>query len=381
MFWRKLKKLFLILVNLEFSIPQKNKIFLVSSDKFAFLEKLLKNKFQILNRNKFNFYILILLLIKKKNFSKNFHLNYLEIYLSCMNARVLISTIDNNPIYWLIKNRIPRLKVLIIQNGWRYKEGDIFEHKNLIYNKDFKVDYFFTFNHSISKIYSKYIKAKFIEIGSYRNNQNLIRKKTKNNKVLFISEFINLKKKFEKKENMNLENLYFKPETILLPHLKKICIKYGLNLEVLPKTFLQNEYLFFKKYLGEKNWSFKKKIANPYKYIDEANIVVFMISTLGYEAIARNKKVLSFCCKGIPQFSKKKILRTFAWPVYSRNKKGFFWTNELSLKIFSKKFDSLIKINKNKWNKKISKYKDDIIIYDKNNSMLKKKISEICKNI
>ena len=38
------------------------------------------------------------------------------------------------------------------------------------YNKDFKVDYFFTFNHSISKIYSKYIKAKFIEIGSYRNN-------------------------------------------------------------------------------------------------------------------------------------------------------------------------------------------------------------------
>ena len=88
-------------------------------------------------------------------------------------------------------------------------KGDIFEHKNLIYNKDFKVDYFFTFNHSISKIYSKYIKAKFIEIGSYRNNQNLIRKKTKNNKVLFISEFINLKKKFEKKRKYEFRKFIF----------------------------------------------------------------------------------------------------------------------------------------------------------------------------
>ena len=48
-----------------------------------------------------------------------------------------------------------------------------------------------------------------------------------------------------------------------------------------------------------------------------------MISTLGYEAIARNKKVLSFCCKGVPQFSEKNFM-TFAWPVYSHKKKGFF---------------------------------------------------------
>ncbi len=377
MFWFKLKKFFLILLNLEFNIPKKNKIFLVTSDKSNFFEKLINKKILIFNRKKFNFYILICLLIKKKSVNKILYLDYLEAYLNFTNAKVLISTIDNNPVYWSIKKRIPNLKVIIIQNGWRYKEGDIFDNKNLIFNKDFKVDYFFTFNLSISKLYSKYIKANFVEIGSYRNNRNVIRKERKNNKVLFISEFVN----FKKKNNNNLDNYYFKPEIMLLPHLKKICNKYDLNLEVLPKVFSDDEYLFFKKYLGNKDWSFKKKITNPYRYIDEINIVVFLTSTLGYEAIARNKKVLGFCCKGTPQFPKKKFAKTFAWPVYSHKKNGFFWINDLSLKIFSKKFDRLVKIDKNKWDKRISKYKKDIVIYNQNNFKLKKIISDVCKNI
>ena len=66
MFWLKLNKIFLILLSLEFSIPKKNKIFLVTSDKSNFFEKLINKKILIFNREKFNFYILICLLIKKK---------------------------------------------------------------------------------------------------------------------------------------------------------------------------------------------------------------------------------------------------------------------------------------------------------------------------
>ena len=377
MYWFKLKKVYLFLLSLEFNLPKKDKIFLVTSDKSKFFEKLINKKFRILDRKKFNFYILILLLIKKKSFSKILYLDYLEIYLKFVKAKIFISTIDNNLNYWSIKKRIPNLKVILIQNGWRYKRGDIFDHKNLISGKDFKLDYFFTFNSSVSKLFSKYIKANFIEIGSYKNNQNTIKKSKKNNKVLFISEFINSKKK----NFSNLENNYFKPDIILLTHLKKICNKYNLNLEILPKTFSENEYLFFKKYLGKTHWSFKKKIKNPYKYIDQCNIVVFISSTLGYEAIARNKKVLGFCCKKALQFPDKKNSRSFAWPAYSHKKKGFFWINELNLKEFTKKFDSLLKMSKYEWGKKISKYKKDIVMYNQNNSKLKKIIFEVCKNI
>ena len=127
----------------------------------------------------------------------------------------------------------------------------------------------------------------------------------------------------------------------------------------------------FKKYLGEKNWSFKKKIANPYKYIDEANIIVFMISTLGYEAIARNKKVLSFCCKRVPQFSKKKILRAFAWPVYSHDKKGFFWTDEnYDQKEVNKILDRIIGMKITSWKSKIKKLAKDLMVYDNENRQI-----------
>ena len=381
MLWLNFKKICLILFNIEFKFPEKTKVFLVTSNNQEFFKKIIDKKFKIFNMDKLNFYILILLLIKKKIFSKDFYLNYLEIYLKFSNSKVFISTIDNNPIYWSLKKRIPTLKVVIIQNGWRFKRGDIFDNKSLISKKNYQVDYFFTFNSSISKLYSKYVKANFVEIGSYRNNLTPIKRNNKNNKILFISEFINLKKKFKNKSSIISNNEYFKPEIILLPVLKKICKRYNLNLEILPRTFSQSEYLFFKKYLGKDSWKFNNKIKNPYKYVDDANIVIFTSSTLGYEAIARKKKVLGFSCKIAPDFPNKKYSRSFAWPVYSHTKKGFFWSNKIDLKIFKKNFYSLIKMNKDDWDKKISRFKDDIMIYDRNNLKLRKIVFKVCKNI
>ena len=48
--------------------------------------------------------------------------------------------IDNNPLYWAIKKKISYLKVLIIQNGWRLKNHDIFDSKKLsLKNKALKI--------------------------------------------------------------------------------------------------------------------------------------------------------------------------------------------------------------------------------------------------
>ena len=79
-------------------------------------------------------------------------------------------------------------------------------------------------------------------------------------------------------------------------------------------------------------------------------MVVFMTSTLGYEAIARNKKVLGFCCKGTPNFQKKNFQERLLG-LFLVIKKRFFWVNDLNLKIFSKNLIAY-KNYKNKWNKK-----------------------------
>ena len=149
----KFKKILSILLKIEFKIPVKNKIYLVDGSKNNFLKKIIKKNFAVYNREKFNFFILIQLIFKKNFFSFDFHLNYLETYLRFVQAKVFISTIDNNPLYWSIKKRIPDLKVLLIQNGWRLKDDDLFDKIKIIHKNNYQVDYFFTFNASVSKLY------------------------------------------------------------------------------------------------------------------------------------------------------------------------------------------------------------------------------------
>ena len=38
-------------------------------------------------------------------------------------------------------------------------------------------------------------------------------------------------------------------------------------------------------------------------------------------------------------------------------------------------------MNKDDWDKKISRFKDDIMIYDRNNLKLRKIVFKVCKNI
>jgi surface carbohydrate biosynthesis protein len=377
----KFKKILSIVLKIEFKIPAKNKIFLVSGSKNNFLKKIIKKNLTVYNREKFNFFILILLIFKKKFSSFDFHLNYLETYLRFAQAKVFISTIDNNPLYWSIKKRIPNLIVLLIQNGWRMKNGDIFNEKKLILKNKYQVDYFFTFNSSFSKLYSKYIDANFISIGSYINNFNSVNKCKKNNKILYLSEFKNEKDIIKSKKNKTPYDYYTRPDRHLLPFLKEFCLKNKFRFEILPRSFSEKEYLFYRNILGTKGWVYKNNVKNSYKYTDKVNLVVFICTTLGYEVIARKNKLAGFCCKLDPYLPQKKGSRSFGWPIYGYKDSGFFWVNKMNLNNFEKKLNNLMKMSKTQWNLKISNYRDDIMIYNKNNYKLRKIISKVCNNL
>ena len=371
----KFKKILSILLKIEFKIPFKNKIYLVDRSENNFLKKIIKKNFTVYNTEKFNFFILIQLIFKKKFSSFDFHLNYLETYLRFVQAKVFISTIDNNPLYWSIKKRIPNLKVLLIQNGWRLKSNDIFDKIKIIPKNNYQVDYFFTFNASVSKLYSKYIDANFVEIGSCKNNFNSIKKNKKNNKILYVSEFLD-----EKKCKISYDS-YTKPDRCLLLFLKEFCLKNKFRLEILPGSFSEKEYLFYRNILGTKGWTYKNKIKNSYQYTDMVNLVVFISSTLGYEVIARKNKVAGFCCKLSQYLPKKKGSRCFGWPIYDYKDSGFFWVNKMDLNNFEKKLNNLIKMPKTQWNLKISNYRKNIMIYNKNNYKLREIISKVCNNL
>ena len=66
-----LRKIKFILLNIEFNLPIKNQIYLVGSDKKIF-KKIIKRKFELYKAQKFNFFVLILLIFKKKIFCFRF---------------------------------------------------------------------------------------------------------------------------------------------------------------------------------------------------------------------------------------------------------------------------------------------------------------------
>lgn len=313
---------------------------------------------------KLNIFILIILILKKKlNFTKEFALNYYIESIKYFQCKVVLSMIDNNQNILRIKSFLKNVKVAVVQNGTRYLNNDI---SNFRGTKKFSVDYYFTFNKYYSQLLSKFINAKFISIGSVQNNKYKILKK-KSRSILFISDFDNTEYLYSLKNYKNYKN-YYKPEFKLLPLIENFCKKNGYNLNIAPRIFdYKQEYLFYKKIFKSNKWKLLKKTNNSFRYIDESELIIFIQSTLGYEALFRNAKIAAFCCRLNLDKS-----RCFGWPKFDLKKKGFFWINELNLIKCKKILINLINMDKKKWSKKSNKYIKDFSVYNYNNTKLKK---------
>jgi surface carbohydrate biosynthesis protein len=271
--------------------------------------------------------------------------------------------IDNNISVLEIKNHLKNIKVIVVQNGTRFLKNDILSLK---IKKKFQVDYYFTFNKYYSKLLSKIVKAKFISLGSIENNKSRLSKNKKKKTILFISDFDKTDYSYSKKNFKNFKN-YYNPEFRMLPFIENFCEKNNFKLKILQRTpDFDQEYSFYSKIFKKDKWTLVKKKMSYFKDIDEAEIVVFIHSTLGYEALFRKAKIAGFCCRGHVDLS-----RCFGWPKFDHKKKGFFWTNELNLTKFNKILIDLINMNQKQWLKKSNKYIKNFSIYNYNNIKLK----------
>ena len=86
------------------------------------------------------------------------------------------------------------------------------------------------------------------------------------------------------------------------------------------------------------------------------------MSTFGYEAIAREKKVAFFSGDFIKGSD-------FIWPL-NLSKKGKFYSNSSAYEEVDRILEYLISIDDDSWVNEISSYKKKLFYYDKNNSIL-----------
>ena len=229
MFIKKvLNKFFVLIKSKIFFLKPEEKDILVydkEGDDFELLKKNLKNfKFNSLDvrQKELNIYILFKTIFNFSN-NRSFFENYIINYIESANPKIIITIIDTNPFFYLIKKFFPHIKTIVIQNASRSKT--IKENIQYLNVKDSKVDYALTFGDSIGLEYKKLFKCKNVTIGSFKNNNFKVKKKTKNNFIIHISNFPTGVPFYENKLQSYHQDKRVKNERFFLNILANFCKK------------------------------------------------------------------------------------------------------------------------------------------------------------
>ena len=307
------------------------------------------------NRGEFiNLYVLFYSIYK--NGIYNIRKNYKKSFFNFVKPKIVITFIDNNPAFYKLKKEFPEMIFLSIQNGIRTNRDfiDIQEENktNLV------SDYFLTFSENYSRRYAKFIKAKFIPIGSFKLNLLNLNCSEKKD-ILFISKH---KKPF----------VPF-TEYKIIDFLIKYCKEKKINLDICHKQDIRKIYEnTFKSKYKKINFKFGKRKNYSYHLLKDYKLIFFNDSTLGYESLALGKKAVSCAygsLKNIEWFRKKNLYRKitkFGHPEKFRNK-GFFWINYFDASKIKRILNKTLKMPNKVWRKKNKKILDKIMVYDPKN--------------
>ena len=355
-----IKRFLLQIPKLYFSIPKKNSLIIFDDKNSIYIKKCINHEriYEIKFRdNQFNFFALVYSLIFF--YKSTFKVEYIKFFLLRSKLNMIITLNYNRIVIYQIKKYYPNIKVMVIQNG---AFGEEFiekitksKYKNLI------CDYFFCLSLYEKKKLDKFIKCKFIVIGSLKNNYYNIKNSNKKKQVLFISQFR------KNLINNKISEHLFKTEKLILPELMKFCEKKNLKLAILPGEENYNEeFNHYLKLIKSKNFIlYNKDPDKSYHRVDESLFCVGMSSTLVFEALARKSKVaiFNFLTSNFNHVSF--LIKDFF------GKEGNFWLDQFNLHKIDNIFNYIYTTDDKKWeNQNISKI--NLVPFDEDNSKLKK---------
>lgn len=367
-----LKKIFIAIFLSKKTIkkPLKKKILIINKDLSDFIIKYVKTNFDILDTRfhyfpfrQLNLYVLAKSFLKLK-FS---FFDYVCEYIRLVQPKILITLIDNDPMFYKLKHVFPNIKTIMIQNGLRsLVKEDILSQSKKLKKNNYSVDYYFCFNKEIGNKFKIFLKCNVVSIGSFRSNSYIKKIKKKKYEFLYISVY-----RFGRK--------IASEDIIFLKNLEKYLFQKGKSLTILgSQTFYKiHEYNFYKNIFKNINFIFIEKSIKrkTYKILDQSKISINIDSTAGYESLSRNNKVGFFCIRG-NQYSYNSL--KFGWPNYFKNK-GLFWTNKNNYMEIKRVLNYLIKTNDQEFLSKNNKIINIVMDKDKNNKKFTRCVSKLTK--
>jgi surface carbohydrate biosynthesis protein len=382
---KQLKLIFnqLIIPPKIFTSPQKCDILIfdkVGSDLFKPYLKNYRVEVLCIRAERVNIFCLMAAVFETSFWQGKLMKAYIYAYIKMTAPTLCITFIDNNPLFYEISTRFPRIKTLFVQNGIR----DTFSQwlDTSVKARLHTVDYMLVFNDYIANKYLQYIKGETVVIGSFKNNSIPIKRDKINNLILFIPTYV---KKSPSSEVAYQHpygppiywNDYFQSEIIVLKFLKNWCQNNNKTLCLAARSIEEDieEKEFYEKILHGSSWVTLPMIDiySTYRHCDSAQIVVSIDSTIGYESLARGNRTAIFSCRGI---ALKRDDRVFGWPAKLASR-GSFWTNDQDVSHFQNIMDYLNVATEEDWNKDCQDYVHSVMRLNLDNPQFKSIVHEV----
>lgn len=374
-----LKTLFLFIFYTKFRLlkPSQKKILIFDEAGSGLIKRyFLKNDIHVLHTRKesLNLFVLINNFLKMK-FSS---LDYFNTYIQLVNPQIIISVIDNSPIFYKLKKNNIQKKILIASTirtkVHDFALFDLIEVDNKKNNQT-SVDIIFTLNDDIGKKFEKLNVNKVITIGSFKSNYFNFEEK-KSIEILYISSWINHSSTYKVTKDINFQE-YNSHQIKLLENLSKYGKNHDVKITILGKTknkLEKKEFTFYNNIFKNNDWDFiAAKKANSYQTVDRSKVVITLNSTLGYESFSRGNKTLFFDVRSATESLNS---LKFGWPIKGIEKNGPFWTVENSYLDCKNMLNKLREMDETEWKNIHKKFHRLLMPRDKNNSIFINKISD-----
>lgn len=374
------KFLFLFQKKFTFKFLKSSRYLILEHGQEDILLKYVKKNAEFVYFNyEINFYIIWLLILRLKKINQ---LNYYNLAIEKIKPTKIITATDDSKNFYKLKKIYPDKIFISIQNGYRNVDK-IFYHTQKE-KKLFKSDVIFCIGkHNIS-LYNSSINSKVIPIGTIKNNFIKSKNNKEINRLVYISVFrISKILKYSRSDYQSLYDLSFDEfkyfidsEIKVIESLYEVCKIKKIPFYIVggSKNSFNEEKAWYKKILKDDSLNIIKKTSfrSSYDFLLKSKYIASIDSTLGYEMLSRNKKIVFFS-RNIPISKKQNKLWQFGYP-YVKNKRGFFFTNILNTQEAIRLVNNLISCKKNKWVFKIKRIKNNLISYDSGNKKLIKEL-------
>lgn len=310
-------------------------------------------------------------------------LGYAIAYLELVQPKIAITLIDTTPFFYRLKNYIPNLTTIAIQNGWRSYES----------KRDFAregsplcVDHLLCFGEVSRSLYTQAISGTFHIIGSFRSNKVPVSLDPHATKIALIST---LRSKVDLNEKVTGYDGFptvtyseiFERRLELAKYVAEFCRESSLSLLILgkePDDVRERDFYTSLLKNFEIDWEFRPRtdLLSNYLHLNEARIAISTSSSLGYEALGRGIRTAFFMLD--PEVTGNFGDR-FGWPEPLEDS-GEIWTNSLDKQKTLEILNFLHVLDDSKWEQLRGKYVPRMISSDPGNTVLKELIRRSVDN-